>query len=422
MEIEFADNTTYQVRVVPVTDERRRQNGNLTLLHDISVRKRAEKTLQEREEQFRMVLDHLPMPVFISRAADQVLLYLNEEGAKLAGRPKEELLGSKTTNFYADTAEQKRFVAEIQARGVIQGQALLKRPDGTTFPALLSGIITDFRGEKVFLSGVNDITAHQQAEQRALEIMAEREKVRALNSFIHSASHDFRTPISTITANAYLIRKISDQLESHAADPVYNKLLSHLRSKSDIIRESGDRLTRITNSMLEIIRLEYEYQYVFEPCDFNKLIKSLVAEVQNAAQKKSLLLEFQGDPALPTLRLDATMIRRVVWELLDNAVYFTPPQGEIRLHTAVNNDYAALSIRDTGIGIAETDMPYIFTAFFRTDKSRSTKTGGAGLGLAIAKRIVDAHSGRIEVESTPGQGSRFNLLLPVDNPYSPIVP
>jgi PAS domain S-box-containing protein len=413
LEVELADEVFFQVRVVSLLGDRR-QNGHLTLLHDISARKRAEKDLQEREERLRLVLDHLPVPVFMTRVSDYTLLYLNEAGAKLAEISPEQAVGKPALDFYVSAMDRERLAADLLSQGSIQGQALLKRPTGDMFPALIAEVIIQFGGDDVILSIINDISAHKQAEQRAMEIITEREKVRALNSFIHSASHDFRTPMSIISTNAYLISKLTDQLEAHIHDADSAQIFTNLRAQSEIIKDSGDRLTHIMNGMLEITRLEYEYEYTFEPCDFNPMVEQLIKVASGIASQKSLVIQFCGAPDLPPVHIDALMMRRAVKELLDNAIYYTPEQGQIMVRTSVVDSHVELFICDTGIGIAETDIPYIFKAFYRADKARSTKTGGAGLGLAIAKRIVEAHRGQIRVESSLGQGSCFNLLLPID--------
>jgi signal transduction histidine kinase len=110
---------------------------------------------------------------------------------------------------------------------------------------------------------------------------------------------------------------------------------------------------------------------------------------------------------------DEELIKRMILNLLDNAVKYTPAGGEISLTLARQNGNAEIVVRDTGIGIAETDQPRVFDRFYRVDKARARAMGGAGLGLSIAQWIVEVHGGEISVASTPGEGSTFTVVLPV---------
>jgi two-component system, OmpR family, phosphate regulon sensor histidine kinase PhoR len=121
---------------------------------------------------------------------------------------------------------------------------------------------------------------------------------------------------------------------------------------------------------------------------------------------------------LPRVRGDANLLRDVLRNLLDNAIQYTPPGGRVQVTAAVDGGFAVVTVSDTGIGIPQSDQPRIFERFYRVDAARSREVGGTGLGLSIAKHVVEAHGGKIWVESTVGSGSTFRFSVPLERNYS----
>jgi signal transduction histidine kinase len=133
------------------------------------------------------------------------------------------------------------------------------------------------------------------------------------------------------------------------------------------------------------------------------------------AIRKGVQLNTESDSESIILRGDDELLKRMILNLLDNAVKYTAEGGKISVVLARQNGSARISVRDTGIGISQADQAHVFDRFFRVDKARSRALGGAGLGLAIAAWIVESHGGKIDVESTPGQGSLFTVELPLES-------
>jgi two-component system phosphate regulon sensor histidine kinase PhoR len=131
------------------------------------------------------------------------------------------------------------------------------------------------------------------------------------------------------------------------------------------------------------------------------------------ADRKGLVLEADYAPDLPPVPGDVRLLQEAVQNLLDNAVRYTPPGGRIRVHAEAVRGEVLLSVSDTGVGIPRADQQRVFERFYRADAARSRESGGTGLGLAIAKHLVEAHGGRIRVESELGRGSTFTVSLPL---------
>src|SRR6185312_887848 len=144
-------------------------------------------------------------------------------------------------------------------------------------------------------------------------------------------------------------------------------------------------------------------------------VKDCVRAAQVLASRKQVQVKTGNDSASIVLNGDHELLKRMILNLLDNAVKYTPESGEVFVGLARQNGNAQIVVRDTGIGIPEADQPYVFDRFYRVDKARSRELGGAGLGLSIVQWIVAAHEGKITVQSTPGKGSIFTVDLPLNS-------
>lgn len=424
-----ADGTPFNTVVAAVATVFRGERVMLTGISDITARKREERLLQEREEQFRVMVEYIPFPIVMTRISDNRVIYLNRACAELTAISQADAVGMPSPNFYADPADRDRVVRELQRSGVLTDyEVKLRKHNGETIDALISIISTDFRGERVFLAGINDITLRKESEPKAFELAMEKQKLEILNEFIANASHDLRTPLAIITTATYmsgmLLQRVprlidqlvesdlaSEQRESHASEA--RELIEKVRLKAATVEKSAFRIAQIVEGMIEIIRLENSHPYVFMPTNLNLLISNLMAMIRSLATMKELNVQFKGVPNLPLVALDAPLFTRAVQCLLDNAISYTPTSGTIVVKTQVSGEHLQLSVEDTGIGIADSDMPLVFRPFYRVDQARSSTTGGVGLGLAVAKRIVNAHYGEITVTSQLGVGSTFTISLPI---------
>lgn len=227
--------------------------------------------------------------------------------------------------------------------------------------------------------------------------------VGQMKQFTASVSHELRTPLTAMRGEAEVAL-----LEAKSVEDYRRVLASQL--------EEIERLTRIVNQLLTLARAEAgEIRMGDSPVDLSALVASLAEQMEPVADSRQV--ELRAEPGVGvTVRGDASWLERVVLNLLDNAVKFTLPGGQVRLTVAVENGQAVLRVSDTGIGIPAEALPHIFDRFYRVEPSRSKNIEGVGLGLALVKWIVDRHHGRIEVESRPGQGSCFAVWLPPVQP------
>jgi signal transduction histidine kinase len=148
-----------------------------------------------------------------------------------------------------------------------------------------------------------------------------------------------------------------------------------------------------------------------EPLDLPALVRDAAETMRPLAEEKGLRLRVEGTGPVE-VRGDAARLRQVLYNLLDNAIKYTPAGGEVEVHAGERDGAAAVTVRDTGVGIPVEHLPRVFDRFYRVDKARSREQGGTGLGLSIARSIVIAHGGTIDLESTPGGGTTCTVTLP----------
>jgi two-component system phosphate regulon sensor histidine kinase PhoR len=238
------------------------------------------------------------------------------------------------------------------------------------------------------------LVLHDVTEIRRLE--------RIRRDFVANVSHELRTPLTTIQGFAETL------LGGALDDP------SARRKFLEIIRDHAARLGRITDDLLKLSAIEGgSMTFRMEPVSLPQLIEHCIEAVSLKARARGLEIERHAPGGLPQVRGDSLRLEEVLKNLLENAIQYTPPPGSIKVSASLEGDHAVLCVADTGIGIPSTDQQRIFERFYRVDVARSREAGGTGLGLSIAKHIVEAHEGRLWVESELGQGSRFYVSLPL---------
>ncbi len=240
--------------------------------------------------------------------------------------------------------------------------------------------------------------------EMALQLETADQKQRDLDALrrdlIAWAGHDLRTPLASIRA---IVEALADGV---VEDP--GTVARYLHTAQREIRS----LSHLIDDLFELaqleaggLRLELQYNSISD------LISDTMESFSELASRGGVTLDGSAAPDVDPVLMDAQLIGRVLTNLLGNAVRHTPPGGVVQLRVAPGEDCIRVQICDTGEGIDAADLPHVFERFYRGEKSRSRATGGAGLGLAIARGIVEAHGGRIGVESVPGQGTCFFFTL-----------
>ena len=223
--------------------------------------------------------------------------------------------------------------------------------------------------------------------------------------FVANVSHELRTPLSIFHGNLETLLEGGDLDESET------------RHIYDVLKRHSDRLNLLVNDLLSLARLESkEANLQLNEINLRDFLEGVTRDWANRLAAKNLQLELQVPEDFRAVRVDERRLEEVVNNLLDNAVNYSHENGRILIQAAAPDQEVTLSVRDEGVGIAPTDLPRIFERFYRADRARSRELGGTGLGLSIVKHIAQLHGGRIEAESTLGQGTTIRVILPNRSP------
>ena len=228
--------------------------------------------------------------------------------------------------------------------------------------------------------------------------LKELERVRT--EFVANVSHELKTPLTSILGYV-------ETLKEGAIDDKQNRI-----NFLTIIEEHAKKLSELVEDLLLLSSIESGANSLrIQSVDFQGLLDRVMGYLDFKIRDKKIRFEIQITPKPLLIKADTALFERVISNLLDNAIKYSPTGGKVTVRASVNADQAEIEFIDEGAGIAQVELPRIFERFYRVDKSRSRESGGAGLGLSIAKHIVESHQGKIEVESTLQKGSKFRVRL-----------
>lgn len=232
----------------------------------------------------------------------------------------------------------------------------------------------------------------------------EETKLEKLKSdFIANVSHELRTPIAMLQGYS---------------EAIIDGVVTTEEERIDMIRviyDESQRMSRLVTDLLDLARMESGHMSLYkEDVPLVVVIERMTHKFDQTAKEKHVQLLIETDFSDETLiSIDEDRIEQVLTNLIDNAIRHTPADGSVTVSMANEQNYAKIQVRDTGQGIPQDDLPYVFERFYKADKARTRSKGGTGLGLAITKNIVEAHNGRISVDSVEQQGTTFTFYLPL---------
>lgn len=242
----------------------------------------------------------------------------------------------------------------------------------------------------------------REAEKKARDKEEKEKTIKLYNTLLNSLSHELRTPIATIIAAVDTLKEVKDKLSSDNQ--------AELLSEIDI---ATTRLNRQVNNLLNMSRLETgTIKLKLDWCDTNELIYSVIQKLQ--ATNKSHVIDFVADESLPLFKLDTGLLEQVIYNVIHNAILYTPDNSTISIKVFYHDNNCIISIADNGKGFPENEITNVFDKFYRLPNS---KTGGTGLGLSIAKGFTEAHHGKLAVENLSTGGAKFTITIPAETSY-----
>jgi two-component system NtrC family sensor kinase len=266
-------------------------------------------------------------------------------------------------------------------RKIQRGPVEIPVEDGRVFSALASEIPGD---------GVA-ITLHDITNLKKLD--------RIKSDFVNIVSHDLRSPLTAILGYVELIERVGNVNEAQ------RDFIRHVQT-------SVQNITSLINDLLNLGRIEAGFDVRNEAVDIVQIVQFAIESFRQIAGEKQVDLALDLPGSLPPILANPVQIRQMVDNLLDNAIKYTGSGGTITVQSTVAQDQIVLQFKDTGIGIPALDLPHVFDKFYRASNT-GDESAGTGLGLSIVKSVVEAHGGRIWVDSVVGKGSSFTVVLPV---------
>lgn len=256
-----------------------------------------------------------------------------------------------------------------------------------------------------FLFGASILYGYLSENAKKEKIRAEtaEQKERLKMDLVSALAHDIKNPLGIIMGYA---ETMSDQFIGRSEAKGNLEIL-------DRIQESAQRIVNLVTGFLEASKAESGKLNLEErPVELNSLIREVAQQQMGDLRKKNISLDVDLDETIPTVVGDKTQLDRVLWNLVGNAIKFTPGGGRITVSSRRDNGYVCVAVKDTGIGIPQDELPLLFSQFRRL--KGSAKIEGTGLGLFIVKTIIEAHKGTVQAESAGGQGSTFTVRVPIN--------
>jgi two-component system phosphate regulon sensor histidine kinase PhoR len=272
----------------------------------------------------------------------------------------------------------------------------------------ISDLARDRMRRNLFLIGIMDLFLIFGAWLIFRNISKQVELSQLKSDFVSNVSHEIRTPLALI----------SMYIETLEMGRIKDK--SKINEYYSVILNETARLSGIVNRILSFSQIDNKKRkYFFNFTRLNDIVESTALTFRYTLETKGFTCTFEPDDKLPPVWADKDAIAEALVNLIDNAMKYSEENKHIVLRTGRRDDFVYMEVQDHGIGITVKDQRFIFDKFYRvTGKNLANRVKGSGLGLAIVKHIMDAHSGRIFVKSSPGEGSLFRLLFPVNNKQS----
>jgi PAS domain S-box-containing protein len=417
------DGTTVDVSITisPIKDENGRIIGASKVARDISERKRIEKAWQSSEAKFRCLLDTLPAAAYTCDA-DGLITYFNQQAVRLWGRvpklndPEDRFCGSfkMYTSDGAPLPHDQCWMALTlkEGKGYNGHEVMVEHPDGSRGLGLAHvNPIHDESGRLIgAVNVVVDISDRKRAEIEREELLM-REKAargeaqaanRSKDEFISLVSHELRSPLTSILG--YNRISLSNP---HDAEQV--------RQAAEVIERNAQTQLRLIEDLLDISRIvSGKLRLDLSLIDIVPVLAEALDEMRPAANAKGIDLRTHYSANPEMVSGDSSRLHQVIGNLLSNAIKFTPEGGRVEVRLKRSDGGLHIVISDTGKGIAPEFLPQIFDRFRQADSSGSRRQGGLGLGLTLAKHLVELHGGTVEAASEGiGLGSTFTIKLPL---------
>ncbi|MBI5207040.1 MAG: response regulator [Candidatus Firestonebacteria bacterium] len=383
--------------------------------------------LKKTTDYMKAILDNSADMIVTTDSTTKIVEF-NKGGEHILGYKYEDVVGTTAERFYRHAKERQKIIEKIQKEGEIANyETKLRHKDGRLVDISLSiSQLKDKNGEVIGTVGMSkDITKQKHLEKKLRESnkelakkITEVQKIDKMKSdFLSVVSHELRTPLTSILGFAKMIHKKFERdivpnlnMEDSKISNTTGKITDNLK----IITSEGERLARLINNVLDLAKIEAgKLEWKMEPVKVEDICQTAIYATSSLAEERKLELKFIPEQHLPMINVDKDRLIQVVTNIISNAIKFTN-SGSVTCTAKKIKDHIEIRIQDTGIGIKPEHISKVFEKFKQVGEGDtiSDRPKGTGLGLTICKEIVEAHGGKIWVESEYGKGSTFIFYLP----------
>jgi len=373
----------------------------LSIVRDLTGRIKAEEETKIRNA----AMDSALNPMVICSLAG-CITYVNPAFLKTWGySTKNEVFGKQITSFWC-SGEKTDVMKRLFSDGVWAGELIACGKDNNKFPVHLSAsFVKEEAGNPICMMGsFLNISKHKEVEQMMIEARLRAEAASlAKSNFLASMSHELRTPLNSIIGFA-------DVLKEKTFGPLNDRQEKYLNN----ISISGKHLLKLIDDILDLSKVEAG-KMELNPEEFSmpETFREIEATLKPLALKRNIKMVWGKESELKIIRADRTKFKQILYNLIDNAIKFSPQNGLIKIDTQTSEDNISISVTDSGPGISTADQKNLFEPFSQLGKFESREQSGTGLGLVIVKKFVELHGGKIWLESMPGKGSKFSFMIPL---------
>lgn len=414
-ELASADGRWYLMRVSVYRTSENRINGAVLNFIDVTERRQAQEAVRVRDERLRMVAETTRDYAMVTMDSAGAITGWNRGAELMFGYTELEVLDQHFRMLFSPEDRQAGQPEEELRQALAEGRALDERwhlrKDGSRF--YCSGITSCFfeGTTHAFAKIARDLTERQRLEKQQADLLRAEQQVRkrlesataARSEFLAVMSHELKGPLNLMLLNAEVLSR-AEQIQSAAP----------LIRAAENIKRTVRSQARIIDDLLDLSRLNTG-KLALQPSTFavRPLIDRIIEAIQVHARTKQISVSCSGDDV--TIEADPIRIEQVIWNLVSNAVKFTPPGGTVKVAVGESDGWASISVADSGKGIAPQFLPHVFDMFMQEDGSAYTrKSEGLGIGLALVKSLVELHGGEVGVTSSGlDQGACFTLRLPL---------
>ncbi len=390
-----------------IFDENQETQGYVTVLRDMTEKVQAEQVLKESEERYRIISELMSDYAYLYRLDENNEWYrvwtTLEAFERITGYGRESVVDGTFGLYHPDEVERvEADIAKTLAGENTEGAyRIITRQGEQKWVYIYRRPLWDDSGERVvgFYGGGKEITQRKEQDEKLLAYRREEDQIQVLQRFIDNASHDLKTPLSTINTSIYLL----------------NRYITDDKQKLQLIKLENhvNRLVALIEDMFDMSRLDLSQKLYQEQVNLSLYLPDIIKVYQSVADERNIQIINETESDDLQIYADMTSMQQAIGNIIENAIVFSPDGTVIHVKAYKTDDQIHIQIQDHGIGMSADEIDRIFERFYRVDKSRNTGSiASTGLGLAISKKVVELHNGTITVDSVVDEGTIFTIQLP----------